>query len=159
MGIILFDRLARAAPIQGRRGGFRGWGATGFRRWAPGWIPAEFRSPAGIHLRDPARPLILRIFQASKGGLRPGWTPKKIALTLAKSRASPPRIQSRTGGTRSISMGYEVKHFGRRQFFLENGHRMQCFSRLRRPLFASSHIRVHTRELQNGSSSHIRNRN
>jgi hypothetical protein len=100
--MILFDRLARA-PIDGRRSGFRGWGPAGLCRWTPGWIPAGFRSPAGIHLRGPARPLILRRFQAIRGGLQAGWTPKKIALTLAKSRASPPRIQLQPGRTREIN--------------------------------------------------------
>ncbi len=91
--MILFDRLARA-PIDGRRAGFR----CGVRvdsasgpRW---WIPTGPWGPPGIHLRIPARCLILRLFQALLGGLRPGWTPKKIALSLAKFRASPPRIHS-----------------------------------------------------------------
>lgn len=69
-------------------------------RW---WIPTGFWGPAGIHLRDPSRSLILRRFYAFRGGLRPRWTPKKIALTLAKSRASPPRIRFQPGGTRKIN--------------------------------------------------------
>ena len=73
--------------------------SAGGPRW---WIPAGFRSPAGIHLRGPARSLILRRIQAIRGGFRPGWTPKKIALTLAKSRASPPRIRFTPIRTRKI---------------------------------------------------------
>ena len=41
-------------------------------------------------------------------------------VSLGKCRASPPRIRSRTGGTRSFSMGYAVQHFEQRQFFSEN---------------------------------------
>lgn len=100
--MILFDRLARA-PIDGRRAGFR----CGVRvdsasgpRW---WIPTGPWGPPGIHLRSPARCLILRLFQALLGGLRPGWTPKKIALSLAKFRASPPRIRFQPGRTRKIN--------------------------------------------------------
>ena len=48
-------------------------------------------------------------------------------MSLGKPRASPPRIRSRTGGTRSISMGYAAQHFGRRQFFGKTGHRLRCF--------------------------------
>ena len=54
------------------------------------WIPLT---------RGPATVLILRIFQATWGGFRTGWTPKKIALTLAKLRASPPSIRSAQEGT------------------------------------------------------------
>ena len=48
-------------------------------------------------------------------------------VSLGNPRGSPPRRRSRTGGTRSISMGYEVKHFGRRQFFRKTGHHFPCF--------------------------------
>ena len=48
-------------------------------------------------------------------------------VSLGNPRASPPRIRLQTGGTRSISMGYEVKHFGRRQFFRKTGHHFPCF--------------------------------
>lgn len=72
-------------------------------KWTPAWNPTGTRSPPGIHPRSPARPLILRSFQTFWGGLRPGWTPKKIALTLAKFRASPPRIRFQPGGTRKIN--------------------------------------------------------
>jgi hypothetical protein len=49
------------------------------------------RSPLVIHPRSPARCLVLRSFQAFRGGFRAGWTPKKIALTLAKLRTAPPQ--------------------------------------------------------------------
>lgn len=80
--------------------------SAGGLRW---WIPTGLRGPPGIHLRSPARCLILRRFQAIRGGLRPGWTPKKIALSLAKFRASPPRIQFTPRRTRKINgFGAEV---------------------------------------------------
>ena len=102
--MILFDRLACAAAIEGRRGGFRGWGPAGFRWWPPGWIPTGFRSPPGIHLRGPARRLILRRFRAIRGGLRPGWTPKNSALSLAILRASPASIRISPGRNRKLAV-------------------------------------------------------
>ena len=80
----------------------------GLLKWTPAWNPTGTRSPPGIHPRSPARPLILRSFQTFWGGLRPGWTPKKIALTLAKFRASPPRIQFGPRRTHKIN-GLDAK--------------------------------------------------
>ena len=100
--MILLDRLARAA-IDGRRAGFRcgvQLDSAGGPRW---WIPTGPRIPPGIHLRNPAKCFILRYFKAIWGGFQPGWTPKKIALTLAKFRASPPRIRFQPKGTRKIN--------------------------------------------------------
>jgi len=96
--MILFDWLARA-----HRGAAR-WLLGAGSSWIPQVDPSNgfqtgLRSPAGIHLRSPVMPLILRRFQASQGGFRPGWTPKKIALTLAKLRASPASIRSARKGT------------------------------------------------------------
>jgi hypothetical protein len=39
--------------------------------------------------------------------------------SLGKRRAQPPRIRLETGRTRSISMGYVMKHFGRRRFSID----------------------------------------
>ena len=50
----------------------------------------------GIH---PEKPCYYNVIYGFRGGLRPGWTPKKIALTLAKLRAAPPSIRSAQEGT------------------------------------------------------------
>ena len=59
-------------------------------------------------------------------GLRPlfSWSltqseTKRVfsGASLGNPRASPPRIRLQTGGTRSISMVCEYRHFDRRQFF------------------------------------------
>lgn len=76
----------------------------GLLKWTPAWNPTGTRSPAGGHLWGPAMYSVLGCFMALRGGFRPGWTPKKIALTLAKSRASPPRIPIRREGTRKTSL-------------------------------------------------------
>ena len=54
--MILFDRFLSAVVDSA------GAGSSGF--------PTGLRGPAGIHLRGPSRVLILRIFQAFRGGLR-----------------------------------------------------------------------------------------
>ncbi len=48
-------------------------------------------------------------------------------VSLGNPRASPPRIRLQTGGTRSISMGCEAKHFERRRFSWKAGHRLRYF--------------------------------
>ena len=48
-------------------------------------------------------------------------------LSLGNPRASPPRIRSRTGRTRSISMGCEPWHLRRRRFSWKAGYRLRCF--------------------------------
>ena len=54
--MILFDRFLSAVVDSA------GAGSSGF--------PTGLRGPAGIHLRGPSRVLILRIFQAFRGGFR-----------------------------------------------------------------------------------------
>lgn len=63
--MILFDRFLAVAVDS------TGTGSTSFR--------GGLRSPAGIHLRGPARRLILRRFPAVRGGLRPGVASQKIS--------------------------------------------------------------------------------
>lgn len=62
--MILFNGFLSAAVDSS------GTGSSGFRD--------GLRSPAGIHLRGPAIRLILRRFQAVRGGLRPGVASQKI---------------------------------------------------------------------------------
>lgn len=62
--MILFNGFLSAAVDSS------GTGSSGFRD--------GLRSPAGIHLRGPAMRLILRRFQAVRGGLRPGVASQKI---------------------------------------------------------------------------------
>ena len=61
--MILFNGFLSAAVDSS------GTGSSGFRD--------GLRSPAGIHLRGPAMRLILRRFQAVRGGLRPGVASQK----------------------------------------------------------------------------------
>jgi len=76
-------------------GGFRPGG--GHRRtagfWSPGYPP---RNP-------PAKTLLLRGYFRFWGGFRPGWTPKKTALTLAIYRASPASIRMWPGRNRQLA--------------------------------------------------------
>ena len=47
-----------------------------------------------------------------------------LQVSLGNPRASPPRIRLKTGGTRSISMGYVSHEIDPRQFFLQTGHHL-----------------------------------
>ena len=94
--VLLFDRFrrdARRVPL------VRG----------PVASAGGLRGPAGIHLRGLSKELILRRFQAFRGGFRAGWTPKKIALTLAKLRAAPPSIPLRHEGTRTTTQDHPAR--------------------------------------------------
>jgi hypothetical protein len=79
-------------PVEGWGDGFRGWTPSPESR--PGSTGFQLDSGVqGIHpgVHQP-RFFYCVVISASGGGFQPGWTPKKIALTLAICRAARPSI-------------------------------------------------------------------
>ena len=74
------------------------------------WLQAGLRSPGYPPRSPPAKYLYYCVISGFQGGFHEGWTPKKIALTLAICRAAPPRI--RLGPRRNHAGGGDGRRLG-----------------------------------------------
>jgi|GEM_PF-7059563 len=91
------------------------------------WLQAGLRSPGYPPRSPPAKYLYYCVISGFQGGFHEGWTPKKIALTLAICRAAPPRIRLETERNRSISMAYMSHKIDQRQFYPTIGYHLRPY--------------------------------